>query len=132
MNTESDKIELKSLKELRDFHQSEARKFQGLIDEHNKVKNEKKVVDRTAGYNLIRAKYIKECDVVYDILRRENTGVGTGKLCEFLNSRLDYPRLYNSSEFGMTLGKYLKDDSRIKSEFGHINGKRTLIWSLIK
>ena len=129
--TEYDKMELNALRDLRDFHQSEVNRFQGLIEnrlikikERSNIQNDKRIAERNA-------KHKKECDAVYSILKTEKREIGTGELCIFLNERLDYPRLYNSMTFATLLGKYLKADKRITSKFGIINGIRSTIWNIL-
>ena len=125
------KIELNALRDLRDFHQSEFNRFQGLIEkalgkvkEQTNAKHDKRVAQRIA-------KKKSECDAVYSIIKTEKRELGTGELCLFLNERLEYPRLYDSMTFATMLGKYLKADARITSKFGNINGKRTIIWDIL-
>lgn len=124
------KIEMDELIRLKDFHLAEYHKFKGMIDNSKeKIKRNTAVrMDATAA--MYAAKYKKDCDAVYSILKKENREIGTGELCTFLNERLDYTRVYNSTEFSSLLGNRLKADKRFYTKIGHVKGKRTTLWGL--
>ncbi len=129
-----EQLTIDDLINLKKHHLAEYNKYSALLE---KTKEENKEAVKTTAYlrrasttEKLMSKRRHDCDEVFKILQRENRSLGTGELCTFLNERLDYTRIYNSTEFSNILGKYLKEDERIKNTIGKIKGKRTTIWEV--
>lgn len=131
MNTKYDKMEIDSLRDLRDFHQAEVNRFQGLMNSRlTEIKA--KAVIRTDKYNAARkGTYLNDCNAVYSILKIEKREIGTGELCTFLNERMEYTRKYDSMTFMTLLGKHLLTDKRFYTSVGKVKGKRTTMWGVM-
>ncbi len=129
--SEEDQIEFDEYTRLRDFHLAEYRRYKGLLE---KKRTETKVVhletsDASKAYWKVKKK--TDCDAVYSILLSKKAEIGTGELCEMLNSKMEYiHNKYDSMTFAGILGKHLKADDRIYSFMGHVNGRRSTIWGL--
>lgn len=119
---------------LRNFHYAEYRKYKALVNEEKalKIQNIKEKNFRKSKRHILEKRVKEDCDFVYNLLKIENREIGTGELCIFLNERLDsssYIKKYESTTFKIILGKYLQKDERITSYFGHVRGRRTLLFN---
>lgn len=130
--SEEDKVELEEYTRLRDFHLSEYRRYKGLLE----TKRTSIVVHReTSDASKVYWKNKKktDCDAVYSILLNKKSEIGTGELCNILNTQLEYiNNKYDSMTFTNILGKHLKADDRIYSFSGIVNGRRSTIWGLVE
>jgi len=129
--SEEDKIELEEYTRLRDFHLSEYKRYKGLLE--NKRTSTKVVYNPTTDAAKVYWKEKKkmDCDAVYSILINKKEEIGTGELCDVLNTKMEYiNNKYDSMTFAGILGKHLKEDDRIYCYMGQVNGRRSTIWGL--
>lgn len=129
--SEEDKIEFEEYTRLRDFHLAEYRRYKGLLE--RKRTTTKVVHNETSDAAKVYWKNKKktDCDAVYSILLNKKTEIGTGDLCDILNTQMEYiHNKYDSMTFSGILGKHLKEDDRIYSFMGNVNGRRSTIWGL--
>ncbi len=127
-----EQLTIDDLINLKKHHLAEYNKYSALLEKTKEAVKTTVHLRKASTTEKLMSKRRHDCDEVIKILQRENRSLGTGELCTFLNERLDYTRIYNSTEFSNILGKYLKQDERIKNTIGKIKGKRTTIWEIVK